>query len=130
MAGESYGVWFDFFLILTCIVTDHFCVGPLYTLICFCSIRPKCLVGRGWFDTHQLNIRNDRLVLQDGIMAKTNSRLSVGNGMTDSFKMVLAYYDVECTPASIEPFVDISTCVAMKHTVGAPRSKQSQTLID
>ncbi len=39
--------------------------------------------------------------------------------MTDSFKMILSYYDLQCTPASVEPFVDISTCVAMKKTVGS-----------
>ncbi|XP_006461495.1 hypothetical protein AGABI2DRAFT_69247 [Agaricus bisporus var. bisporus H97] len=38
----------------------------------------------------------------------------IGNGMTDSFKMIPSYYDMACTPASIKPFVDISSCVQMK----------------
>jgi hypothetical protein len=37
--------------------------------------------------------------------------------MTDTFKMVLSYYDMTCTPASIAPVVDIGACVAMKATV-------------
>lgn len=37
--------------------------------------------------------------------------------MTDTFKMVLSYYDMACTPASVAPVVDIGACVAMKATV-------------
>lgn len=40
-----------------------------------------------------------------------------GNGMTDPFKMFLSYYDFACTPASVDPVIDIATCVAMKATV-------------
>jgi carboxypeptidase C (cathepsin A) len=41
----------------------------------------------------------------------------IGNGMTDPFKMFLSYYDFACTPASVDPVVDIAACVAMKATV-------------
>ncbi|KAF9561528.1 serine carboxypeptidase [Agrocybe pediades] len=41
----------------------------------------------------------------------------IGNGMTDSFKMFLSYYDMQCTPASVDPVVDIGSCVAMKSTL-------------
>lgn len=44
--------------------------------------------------------------------------LDPGNGMTDAFSMTLSYYDMQCTPASVEPFVGISSCVGMKHVVG------------
>jgi len=40
-----------------------------------------------------------------------------GNGMTDAFKMIPSYYDMACTPASVNPFVDISSCVGMKQIV-------------
>ncbi|KAF9475350.1 serine carboxypeptidase [Pholiota conissans] len=40
----------------------------------------------------------------------------IGNGMTDAFKMILSYYDMACTPASVNPVVDIGACVAMKAT--------------
>ncbi|KAF8870097.1 Alpha/Beta hydrolase protein [Infundibulicybe gibba] len=36
----------------------------------------------------------------------------IGNGMTDAFGMTLSYYDMQCTPASIAPFVDIGSCAA------------------
>lgn len=39
--------------------------------------------------------------------------------MTDSFKMILSYYDMACTPASVTPVVNIGTCVGMKATVSA-----------
>jgi hypothetical protein len=40
-----------------------------------------------------------------------------GNGITDPFKIILSYYDMQCTPASVEPIFDIASCVAMKLTV-------------
>ncbi|KAF8880906.1 serine carboxypeptidase [Gymnopilus junonius] len=41
----------------------------------------------------------------------------IGNGMTDSFKMILSYYDMACSPASVDPIVNIATCVGMKSTL-------------
>ncbi|KAF5346088.1 hypothetical protein D9756_010824 [Leucocoprinus leucothites] len=32
-------------------------------------------------------------------------------------RMMLSYYDMQCTPASIKPFIDISSCVAQKHVM-------------
>ncbi|KAG8755140.1 hypothetical protein FRC14_004314 [Serendipita sp. 396] len=40
--------------------------------------------------------------------------IMVGNGMTDSVSMVGSYYDMQCTNASIEPFLPISTCVRIR----------------
>jgi hypothetical protein len=37
--------------------------------------------------------------------------------MMDSYKTILSYYDIQCTPASIAPFVNISACVNMKNMV-------------
>jgi hypothetical protein len=42
---------------------------------------------------------------------------TLGNGMTDPFKMILSYYDVQCTDASVDPFLDIFSCVRMKRMV-------------
>lgn len=38
----------------------------------------------------------------------------VGNGMTELPSLYLSYYDMQCTPASLPPFVDVATCVSMK----------------
>jgi hypothetical protein len=40
-----------------------------------------------------------------------------GNGITDAYTMTLSYYDMTCTPASVEPIFDIGTCVGMKSVV-------------
>lgn len=41
----------------------------------------------------------------------------IGNGLTDFATMIPSYYEMMCTPASVEPFVDIATCVALKAAV-------------
>ncbi|KAF8322592.1 serine carboxypeptidase [Clavulina sp. PMI_390] len=38
----------------------------------------------------------------------------IGNGMTDTATMFPAYHDMLCTQASVEPPLDIASCVAMK----------------
>ncbi|KAF8919272.1 Alpha/Beta hydrolase protein [Mucidula mucida] len=38
----------------------------------------------------------------------------IGNGMTDYITMLLSYYDILCTGASLPPMLDIATCVRMK----------------
>ncbi|KZS95434.1 alpha/beta-hydrolase [Sistotremastrum niveocremeum HHB9708] len=40
--------------------------------------------------------------------------IMIGNGWTDVYMMIPSLYDVVCTPASVDPFFDISTCVRMK----------------
>lgn len=42
-----------------------------------------------------------------------------GNGLTDFFSMTAAYYEVACTPVSVEPILSIGTCVRMKQVVRA-----------
>uniref|UniRef100_A0A0W0F8J6 carboxypeptidase C n=1 Tax=Moniliophthora roreri TaxID=221103 RepID=A0A0W0F8J6_MONRR len=49
----------------------------------------------------------------------------VGNGYTDVYSMILSYYDIACTPASVPPVLSISTCVKMKKIV--PRCKKWMT---
>ncbi|KAE9404338.1 serine carboxypeptidase [Gymnopus androsaceus JB14] len=41
----------------------------------------------------------------------------IGNGFTEGVIMLPSYYDMACTPASLEPILDISTCVAMKNVI-------------
>ncbi|EKM77056.1 hypothetical protein AGABI1DRAFT_77834 [Agaricus bisporus var. burnettii JB137-S8] len=41
----------------------------------------------------------------------------IGNGLTDTTRMILSYYDYQCTHTSVEPFVDISSCIRMKGMV-------------
>jgi hypothetical protein len=40
-----------------------------------------------------------------------------GNGRTDMYTMLLSYYDIACTPATIKPVVDIASCMRMKQVV-------------
>ncbi|KAJ3561893.1 hypothetical protein NP233_g9919 [Leucocoprinus birnbaumii] len=65
------------------------------------------------------------LRIDAGLAPINLTSVMIGNGMTDSFKMILSYYDVQCTPASTQPFVDISSCVAQKHIVGINELKMS-----
>ncbi|KAF8190071.1 serine carboxypeptidase [Pholiota molesta] len=60
--------------------------------------------------------QNTRLIAA-GMTPINLQSVMIGNGMTDTFKMVLSYYDMTCTPASIAPVVDIGACVAMKATI-------------
>ncbi|PPR07804.1 hypothetical protein CVT26_014989 [Gymnopilus dilepis] len=60
--------------------------------------------------------QNARLVTA-GMTPINLQSVMIGNGMTDSFKMILSYYDMACSPASVEPVVNIATCVGMKSTL-------------
>ncbi|KJA20896.1 hypothetical protein HYPSUDRAFT_141602 [Hypholoma sublateritium FD-334 SS-4] len=60
--------------------------------------------------------QNARLIAA-GLTPINLQSVMIGNGMTDSFKMILSYYDMACTPASVKPVVNIGPCVAMKATV-------------
>ncbi|KIJ51018.1 hypothetical protein M422DRAFT_65598 [Sphaerobolus stellatus SS14] len=43
--------------------------------------------------------------------------LIIGNGITDTARLIPTYYDIQCTAASVEPFQDISACVRMKKAI-------------
>ncbi|KAF8234840.1 alpha/beta-hydrolase [Tricholoma matsutake] len=60
--------------------------------------------------------QNAKLVEQGLTPINLKSAL-IGNGMTEPFTMFLSYYDMQCTPASVEPVLDIKSCVAMKQTL-------------
>ncbi|THH16795.1 hypothetical protein EW146_g3910 [Bondarzewia mesenterica] len=53
-----------------------------------------------------------------------------GNGLTDPFKAVTSYYDMSCTPASIHPVLDISTCVRMKEALPRCEKWLKESCID
>ncbi|PPQ83849.1 hypothetical protein CVT25_000908 [Psilocybe cyanescens] len=57
--------------------------------------------------------QNAKLV-EAGLTPINLQSVMIGNGMTDSFKMILSYYDMQCSSASVAPIVDIGTCVTMK----------------
>ncbi|KAF5378632.1 hypothetical protein D9757_009524 [Collybiopsis confluens] len=60
--------------------------------------------------------QNTRLV-EAGMTPINLKSVIIGNGMTDWETMLPSYYDMACTPASVAPILDISTCVAMKNII-------------
>ncbi|KAF8879930.1 Alpha/Beta hydrolase protein [Infundibulicybe gibba] len=61
--------------------------------------------------------QNTKLV-EAGMSTINLTSIMIGNGMTDSFAMTLSYFDIQCTSASVAPFIDIGSCVRMKATTG------------
>ncbi|PPQ69455.1 hypothetical protein CVT26_002865 [Gymnopilus dilepis] len=60
--------------------------------------------------------QNAKLV-EAGIAPINLTSIMIGNGITDFYTMAPSYYDIACTPASVEPILDIGTCVRMKQAV-------------
>ncbi|KAJ7898651.1 serine carboxypeptidase [Mycena olivaceomarginata] len=60
--------------------------------------------------------QNTRLV-QAGIPPINLTSVMIGNGMTDVPSMFPAWYEIQCTPASLPPVQNIRTCVEMKAKV-------------
>jgi len=65
--------------------------------------------------------QNPRL-MKAGIPPINLTSVMIGNGMTDIPTMLPAWYEMQCSPASLPPVQDIKTCVQMKATV--PRCKK------
>ncbi|KAJ7659263.1 serine carboxypeptidase [Mycena polygramma] len=57
--------------------------------------------------------QNLRLI-KAGIPPINLTSVLIGNGMTDVPTMMPAWYEMQCTPASVAPVQDIRTCVEMK----------------
>ncbi|KAK7047212.1 hypothetical protein VNI00_006878 [Paramarasmius palmivorus] len=91
MAGESYGVSIS-------IITTF---GPGRYLPLFAS---------AVYD------QNAALV-EAGLTPVNLTSVMIGNGATHYYHMLLSYYDMTCTGASVPPILDIATCVAMKKTL-------------
>jgi len=61
----------------------------------------------------------NRELLKAGIQPINLKSVMIGNGMTNTALMSTSYYDMTCTPASLDPVQNIETCVRMK--TAAPR---------
>ena len=49
---------------------------------------------------------------QAGLTPINLKSIMIGNGLTDNFRMIPSYYDIQCTGASVAPFQDIrSLCL-------------------
>ncbi|TFK72336.1 serine carboxypeptidase [Pluteus cervinus] len=57
--------------------------------------------------------QNQQLI-ENGLTPINLVSAMIGNGVTNEFSLILSYYDMQCTGASVEPVVGISTCVALK----------------
>nr|GAT52551.1 predicted protein [Mycena chlorophos] len=53
-------------------------------------------------------------LVQSGLQPINLTSIMVGNGMTDVPTMMTAWYDMQCSSASVAPVQTIETCVAMK----------------
>ncbi|KAJ3888611.1 serine carboxypeptidase [Lentinula edodes] len=56
-------------------------------------------------------------LIEAGITPINLTSVMIGNGMTDFYTMVTSYYDMTCTAASVDPILDIGSCVTMKKVV-------------
>ncbi|SJK99169.1 related to PRC1-carboxypeptidase y, serine-type protease [Armillaria ostoyae] len=73
---------------------------------------------------------NNALLRGNGRPPINLKSVMIGNGLTDSITMVLSYYDMECTPASVPPILDISTCVAIKSMLSRCEKWMKDACID
>ncbi|CCM05789.1 uncharacterized protein FIBRA_08022 [Fibroporia radiculosa] len=56
-------------------------------------------------------------LIEAGLTPINLSSIMIGNGCTDFSYLMESYYDMQCTPVSVPPIQDISTCVRMKQAV-------------
>ncbi|KAI0297528.1 serine carboxypeptidase [Multifurca ochricompacta] len=62
------------------------------------------------------------LLVEQGLAPINLTSAIIGNGMTDPYTMMDSYYHMTCTPASVAPVLDISSCVRMRKAL--PRCKK------
>ncbi|KIY70685.1 serine carboxypeptidase [Cylindrobasidium torrendii FP15055 ss-10] len=60
---------------------------------------------------------NNAVLVKGGATPVNLTSVMIGNGITDPFTLILSYYDMVCTAASVPPVFDIETCVYMKKTL-------------
>ncbi|KDQ51312.1 hypothetical protein JAAARDRAFT_140320 [Jaapia argillacea MUCL 33604] len=77
----------------------------------------------------QIYDQNAQLV-EAGLAPINLKSVMIGNGLTDFATSVLSYYDMVCTGASVDPIVDISTCVRMKQAVPRCQKLMKKSCID
>jgi len=62
------------------------------------------------------------MLVKEGLTPINLTSIIIGNGITDPFTMIDAYYYMTCTPSSVPPVLDISSCIRMKKAL--PRCKK------
>ncbi|KZT24370.1 serine carboxypeptidase [Neolentinus lepideus HHB14362 ss-1] len=73
--------------------------------------------------------QNAKLV-EAGMTPVNLSSIMIGSAWTDQYKMILSYYDMQCTLASLPPILDISTCVRMSQVVPRCQKRMQASCID
>ncbi|KIY65085.1 serine carboxypeptidase [Cylindrobasidium torrendii FP15055 ss-10] len=59
----------------------------------------------------------NKYLIEQGMTPVNLASVMIGNGMTEFSSMLLSYYDMACTAATIAPVVSISECVKMKQAI-------------
>ncbi|KAJ3979316.1 Alpha/Beta hydrolase protein [Lentinula detonsa] len=70
------------------------------------------------------------VLVEAGLNPINLTSVMIGNGMTDYHTMVTSYYDMTCTSASVEPILDIGTCVAMKQIIPRCQKWMRESCVD
>ncbi|KJA20867.1 hypothetical protein HYPSUDRAFT_68192 [Hypholoma sublateritium FD-334 SS-4] len=73
--------------------------------------------------------QNAKLV-EAGMVPINLTSIMIGNGLTDFFSMTAAYYEVACTPVSVEPILSIATCVRMKQVLPRCEKMLKESCVD
>ncbi|RDB27312.1 Carboxypeptidase Y [Hypsizygus marmoreus] len=73
--------------------------------------------------------QNARL-LEAGLTPINLTSAVIGNGWTETSTMVLSYYDMQCTAASVPPILDIASCVRMKQVVPRCEKRLKESCLD
>ncbi|KII86255.1 hypothetical protein PLICRDRAFT_43837 [Plicaturopsis crispa FD-325 SS-3] len=69
-------------------------------------------------------------LVKAGLTPINLTSVMIGNGLTDFYTMTAAYYDLQCTPASVAPVLDIATCVRMKQALPRCQKWMKSSCID
>ncbi|KAL0952540.1 hypothetical protein HGRIS_006799 [Hohenbuehelia grisea] len=56
-------------------------------------------------------------LIQNGLTPVNLSSVMIGNGMSDIYSMLPAYYVMQCENASLDPILSVAECVAMKKLI-------------
>ncbi|EPS98584.1 hypothetical protein FOMPIDRAFT_1024590 [Fomitopsis schrenkii] len=73
--------------------------------------------------------QNAKLV-EAGLTPVNLSSIMIGNGCTDFASMTTSYYDMTCSPASVDPIMDISSCVRMKQALPRCQAALQKSCVD
>ncbi|KAF7975337.1 hypothetical protein HWV62_9779 [Athelia sp. TMB] len=74
--------------------------------------------GGRYIPVFAAEVYDQNAVLVDAGLSPINlTSIIIGNGMTDFAGMMLSYFDMQCTPASVHPIQDIASCIRMKQAL-------------